>query len=323
MAKPNTIRKTKLTDAERQRVLMAMLLRSTSSDLKRGDLSAVAATEGIHPSTISRLWAYAKVEAARSGHFASPSRRNRSGRTASDPTPTRERLHGVDVAQRSTIRSAAAGCGMAPTTRIRQLRQGRLRTHTSVVKPVLTDANKAERLQFALPHIRRDTMEYVDMYYAVHVDEKLFFTLRSLLDAFSYCQTSSCRGPAPFRPRHPAVFDGKLEIWPLVEHVPAQRSSARRPAGIIITKEISVTKNTYRSMLIANLLPALHARWPRNDTTIVVQQDNVPAHIAADDAAFTEAVAAGSLNIRLRNQPTNSPDLNCNDLGLFSAIQAR
>ncbi|KAG2854176.1 hypothetical protein PC129_g11658 [Phytophthora cactorum] len=60
MAKPNTIRKTKLTDAERQRVLMAMLLRSTSSDLKRGDLSAVAATEGIHPSTISRLWAYAK-----------------------------------------------------------------------------------------------------------------------------------------------------------------------------------------------------------------------------------------------------------------------
>ncbi|KAG4234013.1 hypothetical protein PC116_g17807 [Phytophthora cactorum] len=291
MAKPNTIRKTKLTDAERQRVLMAMLLRSTSSDLKRGDLSAVAATEGIHPSTISRLWAYAKVEAARSGHFASPSRRNRSGRTASDPTPTRERLHGVDVAQRSTIRSAAAGCGMAPTTRIRQLRQGRLRTHTSVVKPVLTDANKAERLQFALPHIRRDTMD--------------------------------CRGPAPFRPRHPAVFDGKLEIWPLVEHVPAQRSSARRPAGIIITKEISVTKNTYRSMLIANLLPALHARWPRNDTTIVVQQDNVPAHIAADDAAFTEAVAAGSLNIRLRNQPTNSPDLNCNDLGLFSAIQAR
>ncbi|KAG3146260.1 hypothetical protein PC128_g8875 [Phytophthora cactorum] len=171
MAKPNTIRKTKLTDAERQRVLMAMLLRSTSSDLKRGDLSAVAATEGIHPSTISRLWAYAKVEAARSGHFASPSRRNRSGRTASDPTPTRERLHGVDVAQRSTIRSAAAGCGMAPTTRIRQLRQGRLRTHTSVVKPVLTDANKAERLQFALPHIRRDTMDPLAQENARTIDE--------------------------------------------------------------------------------------------------------------------------------------------------------
>ncbi|KAG2774089.1 hypothetical protein PC129_g11839 [Phytophthora cactorum] len=108
-----------------------------------------------------------------------------------------------------------------------------------------------------------------------------------------------------------------------VEHVPAQRSSARRPAGTIITKEISVTKNTYRSMILANLLPALHARWPRNDTTIVVQQDNAPAHIAADDAAFTEAVAAAGRNIRLRNQPSNSPDLNCNDLGLFSAIQAR
>ncbi|KAG3198079.1 hypothetical protein PC128_g6311 [Phytophthora cactorum] len=63
MAKPNTVRKTKLTDAERQRVLMALLLRSTNGDLKRGDLSAVAAAEGIHPSTISRLWARAKQHA--------------------------------------------------------------------------------------------------------------------------------------------------------------------------------------------------------------------------------------------------------------------
>ncbi|KAG2788149.1 hypothetical protein PC129_g10393 [Phytophthora cactorum] len=43
MAKPNIIRKTKLTDAERRRVLMALLLRSTNGDLKRGDLSAVVA----------------------------------------------------------------------------------------------------------------------------------------------------------------------------------------------------------------------------------------------------------------------------------------
>ncbi|KAG6972838.1 hypothetical protein JG688_00003818 [Phytophthora aleatoria] len=63
MAKPNTVRKTKLTDAKRQRVLMALLLRSTNGDLKRGDLSAVAAAEGIHPSTISRLWARAKQHA--------------------------------------------------------------------------------------------------------------------------------------------------------------------------------------------------------------------------------------------------------------------
>ncbi|KAG6961151.1 hypothetical protein JG688_00009249 [Phytophthora aleatoria] len=76
-------------------------------------------------------------------------------------------------------------------------------------------------------------------------------------------------------------------------------------------------------MLIANLPPALHAHWPRNDTTIVVQQDNAPVHIAADGAAFTEAVADAGRNIRLHNQPPNNPDLNCNDLGLFSAIQAR
>ncbi|KAG3118406.1 hypothetical protein PI124_g3240 [Phytophthora idaei] len=106
-------------------------------------------------------------------------------------------------------------------------------------------------------------------------------------------------GQPRFDPATQQFFDGKLGIWPFVEHVPAQRSSARRPAGTIITKEISATKNTYRSMLIANLLPALHARWPRNDTTIVVQQDNAPAHIASDDAVFTKAVAAAGRNIRL------------------------
>ncbi|KAG6961156.1 hypothetical protein JG688_00009250 [Phytophthora aleatoria] len=140
MAKPNTIRKTKLTDTERQRVLMALLLCSTNGDLKRGDFSAVAAVEGVHPSTISRLWA------------------------PSDPTPTLERLRGADVAQHSTIRSAVAACGMAPTTLFWQLRQGRPRTDTSVVEPVLTDANKAERLQFALSHIRCDTIKYVNMH---------------------------------------------------------------------------------------------------------------------------------------------------------------
>lgn len=86
-----------------------------------------------------------------------------------------------------------------------------------------------------------------------------------------------------------------------------------------------MTKTSYRAMLIAKLLPALCEHWPEDtdDRPIVVQQDNAPAHIASEDQVFADAVAACGRRVVLRNQPPNSPDLNCNDLGLFASIQAR
>ncbi|KAE9033316.1 hypothetical protein PR003_g8949 [Phytophthora rubi] len=177
----------------------------------------------------------------------------------------------------------------------------------------------------------------------VHVDEKLIYitqpTRRFLLLPDEVAPVRRLRSrryitrvmflAAVARPRYDPVthqyFDAKLDIWPFVEHVSAQRSSARRPAGTIITKDISVTKKTYRAMLIGNLLPALHERWPvaTSGSRIVIQQDNAPANIAADDAVFAEAARANGCNVELRNQPPNSPDMNCNDLRLFSAVQAR
>ncbi|KAE8886581.1 hypothetical protein PF005_g8050 [Phytophthora fragariae] len=343
METPAPARKTNLTDAERHQVLTELLQQSINGVLQRGTLAAVATVQGIHPSTVSRLWTRAKKEFAETGCFVAPSLKRHKGRHASDHTHTLERLRGVDVAARSTVRSAAAACGMAPTTLFRQLQQGRLRSHTSVVKPILSDANKAERLQFSLSHIQRDTMLYDKMLDTVHVDEKLFYitqpTRRFLLLPGEEAPIRRLRskryitkvmflaavGRPRFDPATQQFFDGKLGIWPFVEHVPAQRSSARRPAGTIITKDISVTKTSYRAMLIAKLLPALCEHWPEDTDgrPIVVQQDNAPAHIASEDQVFADAVAACGRRVVLRNQPPNNPDLNCNDLGLFASIQAR
>lgn len=41
-----------------------------------------------------------------------------------------------------------------------------------------------------------------------------------------------------------------------------------------------------------------------------------------DDAEFAAAVAPTSLDIRLLNQPANSPDMNCLDLGFFASLQS-
>ncbi|KAE9004658.1 hypothetical protein PR002_g17002 [Phytophthora rubi] len=108
-----------------------------------------------------------------------------------------------------------------------------------------------------------------------------------------------------------------------MEKAPAKRSSRRRPAGTLETKEVSVTKATYHDMLISRVLPSIEARWPNTSGAVVIQQDNAPARIKPDDPQFTEAAACCGRHVELRFQPANSPDLNALDLGLFCAIQAR
>ncbi|GMF53338.1 unnamed protein product [Phytophthora fragariaefolia] len=78
-------------------------------------------------------------------------------------------------------------------------------------------------------------------------------------------------------------------------------------------------------MLIDKLLPAILSKWPGGGrgTRITIQQDNASPHIDPKDSAFCAAVSALDLNVVLKFQPPNSPDLNCLVLGAFNAIQAR
>ena len=79
-----------------------------------------------------------------------------------------------------------------------------------------------------------------------------------------------------------------------------------------------------RSYLIGKVLKAIVRRWPRElrGQTIYIQQDNAPSHVPEDDEEFARAVAHTGLDIRLVNQPANSPDLNILDLGFFASLQS-
>jgi hypothetical protein len=56
--------------------------------------------------------------------------------------------------------------------------------------------------------------------------------------------------------------------------------------------------------------------------TIFVQQDNAKPHILPNDQEFKDVVAKIGMDIQLVQQPTNSPDLNVNDLGFFNSIES-
>ena len=121
------------------------------------------------------------------------------------------------------------------------------------------------------------------------------------------------------------VFDGKIGCFPLVTYERAIRDSGNRLRGALVVKPIqSITRDVIRDFMVNKVLPAIRAKWPREDVDkpIFIQQDNAPSHLKVDDPQFCEVAKQDGFDIRLICQPPNSPDFNILDLGFFRAIQA-
>lgn len=74
--------------------------------------------------------------------------------------------------------------------------------------------------------------------------------------------------------------------------------------------------------MIENVIPAIKEVWAGDDVgqLIFIQKDNARTHILPNDQAFIDAMSETGLDIRLMEQPANSPDFNALDLGFFSSI---
>jgi hypothetical protein len=118
------------------------------------------------------------------------------------------------------------------------------------------------------------------------------------------------------------MFDGKIGIWAFVEETAAKNNSKNRLKGTMELKTIIVTRNVMREFLCEKVIPAIAYLWPDNEGTIFIQQDNARTHVLPNDPVFLAAVKESGRDIKLLQQPPNSPDLNALDLGFFSSIQS-
>ncbi|XP_039778084.1 uncharacterized protein LOC120645352 [Panicum virgatum] len=184
---------------------------------------------------------------------------------------------------------------------------------------------------------------FIGMRNIIHTDEKWFNTtkkakrfymlpeeedpLRTIHNKNSIpkCMLLCAVCPPRYNAEGQCYFDGKLGIWPFVRQEPAQRGSKYRDKGTPITKPINVTRDVSRSYLITKVLLAIVAKWPieARGETIWIQQDNARTHIEPNDEVFCQAVRQTGLDIRIFNQPANSPDLNVLDLGFFASLQSK
>ena len=124
--------------------------------------------------------------------------------------------------------------------------------------------------------------------------------------------------------RRNSNFDGKIGIWPFVEEQQAQRASRNRPAGTMETKPVVITRELCRRMLMDKGLPAITQKWPPSylDQKIEIQQDNARPHIKDTDPEWRATVQACGMDIKIFQQPPQSPDMNVLDLGHFNSIQS-
>ena len=108
------------------------------------------------------------------------------------------------------------------------------------------------------------------------------------------------------------IHDGKFGIFPFVTKERAKKSSKNRAAGTLETKSITnVNQQVTREMMVNKVIPTIKEKWPTClSKDIVIQQDNARPHLKDSDPEFREAASSHGFNIRLVNQPAQSPDFN-------------
>jgi len=329
-----------LTPAQKHVVLLALraMARHNRGRLPHGAFKAVAARLGHCPRTPSRLW-HAYKDAIDDPALLSRLGSKRKGRCGRKPIAIDAIVAAVPAVDRLTVRAAAAKTGLTRTTIWRKIKRGLLVVKSARLKPALTAASRAARLQYCLDRIIHDedadVLRFTGMHDGVFVDEKWFFIdlvhRRYILLPHEPVPQPTTRHKnhiikvmflsAVARPRRDTHrnknFDGKLGIWPFVAEKVAVRASKARPRGALVVEPSPVDRGAYTKMLLEKLVPALLLKWPRDTRNIWVQQDNAGPHVKAG-----LLWSGQGLSVTMVCQPPSSPDFNILDLGYFNSIQA-
>lgn len=268
-------------------------------------------------------------------------------------------LKKIPLKKRRTVRKTAGQLGIPKSTLQHILRPkpghhdvGVAVRHKSKLKPTLTEINKLTRFNFCLEQINtmttstRSKPKFFAQYDKVHVDEKWFYLCK---DGENYILAGDEELPerhvkhknfigkvmffcAQARPRWDpntnSMWDGKLGIWPIGKYTKAQRRSVNREAGTTEWENETIDNDAYRHLLVNKVFTAILDKWPQgqfaDDTfKIKIQQDGAGGHCCHTDDYIEEALEILGLTdkLSLYTQPSNSPDMNLCDLGLFNALQ--
>lgn len=236
-----------------------------------GKLAEAAHLFGVHRKTVANLWATAKRQMQEGKPISIQSKR--IGLSYKKIELDEVKLKSIDAQKRSTIRDLATEMGVGKIIVEMWLKEGKVKPHTNAIKPLLTDPNKIQRLEFSLSQLHVDRIEnkikFGDMKNVIHIDEKWFYITTTKLRYYKLpsevgkhrtCKSKKFITKVMFlcavaRPHYAndgtLLFDGKIGIFPFTEEVPALRNSKNRQRGTLETKNIqSITKEVVKNCII-------------------------------------------------------------------------
>ncbi|XP_074289164.1 uncharacterized protein LOC141614305 [Silene latifolia] len=316
-----------MTEDQRTEIAIYLLEKSQNGKLSRGTIKEAAARYGLSDRSISNIWRLAKKPRlvgekldVKSGRIGNKNRKR--------ILPNIEHIKSLDHSLRDTMIRVSKNCGVSVGIVHSWVKEGLLKPHSSPLHPKLTDLHKDQRLLYSLRSlvVKQVLQEFFDlnnvplikilfteMSNTIHMDEKWFFVT---MTTKSIC----CGGEEP--PYRSCQSKRHVSI-----HKPSSKAEGQarnRPRGTLETKPIeSITKVVIKECLIQQVIPAIKRVWPEGlSKHIYIQQDNARPHIKNDDPEFMAAANSDGFQIELVFQPPNSPDLNCNDLGYFRALQS-
>ncbi|ETV72992.1 hypothetical protein H257_12038 [Aphanomyces astaci] len=264
------------------------------------------------------IWQRGRATALPGSRADVKSRMTNCGRTKSYTVNEIEQcIKATPLAQRQTYRALAAAIGVSTWTIWNFIQSKWVTRRPNWTKPRLKPEHMKQRADFCKA-ILNDYSKHNDneLYNAVHIDEKWFYITKIRRRFYlwhdeenmpRHVQSKSHITKVMFlvavaRPR--SDWDGKFGCWPFVVSTPAQRTSANRPAGALVTKSV------YRSYLVEKVIPSIKEMWrwltDDNEGVVYLQQDNARAHVAADEPTVAAAAEHAAFRIQVRNQPPQS-----------------
>lgn len=326
-------------------IRMFMIANSNNGKPRYGAVSDAVVKFGVSRRTIHRIQKEAKDPTVCDSITESfKPKTGTRGRKRTNLEKLEKSIKPVHFNRRRTYRSFGRASGIPKSTLFDLKKRGDLTKYTVHTKPVLSEKNKADRVKFALAHAGTSAPDFTfqDMNNVVHIDEKWFYIMplsRSMLLLKGETPPPNMKAhskryimkvmfiAAVAKPRWDSItntmFDGKIGLWPIIDYIPAQRNSRNRPKGTLEMKPKSVTREVYRALILEKVIPAIKSKMPfMRSKELFIQQDNARPHVPLWDEECFEVGTADEWNIRMKNQPANSPDVNICDLGFFNTVQS-
>ena len=270
-----------------------------------------------------------------------PQKKGHVGRK-SELTPAKKRLlrrHNTLTKGRASLRNLAERTGIPKSSIDAYTKVIGFKKTSSWLKPKLTERHKMERLKFVLNLREGRRKKFKEQRNTIVVDESWFYLFDERVQVRyepgkSWFVPSTVRHKSHIpkimfltdlaRPNEDEGFDGKIGIHRVWKEKVALRRSVNHRRGDVYMADCNMDHDLFIDIM-KEVIDEIKEKMPwLPGEPVFVQYDGASPHTSGGvEGILNHHGSTGGWNIKMVQQPAQSPDLNINDLSFFHSLKAR